>query len=97
MTVSTLSRHFLDRIQQHAREWALTIDESFETETSLISYGHRSGQSVVLKTVKHVGDEWNAGEVLSVFNGHGVVRVYEHTGGAMLLERLQPGTSLVKM
>jgi streptomycin 6-kinase len=83
--------------QQHAREWRLEIAQSFETETSVISYVSRDGQSLVLKVVKQQCDEWNAGEVLNAFDGHGVVRVYEHTGGAMLLERLQPGTSLVNL
>ncbi len=86
------------RIKQHTREWRLDIVESFETETSVISYATRNGQSLVLKVIKQPGDdEWNAGEVVSVFAGNGMVRVYEHTAGAMLLERLQPGGSLVQM
>ena len=84
----------LDRIQQRAREWRLLIEESFETETSVISFVSRDGERLVLKVVKQEGDEWRSGEMLEAFNGNGVVRVFEHTGGAMLLERLQPGTSL---
>ena len=97
MAANLISTQFLDRIQQHAREWRLVIEESFETETSVISYVSRDGQNHVLKVVKHEGDEWNAGDVLEAFDGNGVVRVYEHSGGAMLLERLQPGNSLVNM
>ena len=89
--------HLLDRVNQHAREWRLRIEESFETETSVISFVTRDGQSLVLKTVKQEGDEWNAGNVVSAFEGRGMVRVYEYTGGAMLLERLRPGNSLVNM
>lgn len=89
--------HLLDRVNQHAREWRLRIEESFETETSVISFVTRDGQSLVLKTVKQEGDEWNAGNVVSAFEGRGMVRIYEYTGGAMLLERLRPGNSLVNM
>lgn len=97
MTAISIPTHLLDRIRHQAREWRLTIDESFETETSVISYVRRDDQRLVLKLVKQENDEWNAGDVLSAFDGNVVVRVYEHTGGAMLLERLQPGTSLVDM
>jgi streptomycin 6-kinase len=34
---------------------------------------------------------------LDAFDGHGVVRVLDRIDGAVLLERLQPGTSLVSM
>lgn len=90
----TAPQHVLDRLQRHAREWRLIIEESLETETSIISLATRDGQTLVLKVIKQEGDEWRAGEVLGAFNGKGVARVFEHTGGAMLLERLHPGTSL---
>jgi streptomycin 6-kinase len=92
-----IPNHLLDRVHQNAREWRLKIEESFETETSVISFVTREGQSLVLKTVKHPDDEWNAGAVVSAFEGRGIVRVYEYTGGAMLLERLWPGTNLVEL
>ena len=41
--------------------------------------------------------EWRAGEVLQAFGGLGVVRVYEHGSGGLLLERLDPGTSLASL
>jgi streptomycin 6-kinase len=97
--------NLLDRIQQHACEWGVMIDETFETESSVIGFGTRdvdvSGsrdkQAVVLKVIKQKGDEWHSGEVLAAFNGNGFARVYEHTPGAVLVERLQPGNSLVEM
>lgn len=94
---AAIPTHLLDRINQHAREWRLKIEESFETETSVISFVTRDGQNLVLKVVKHPGDEWNTGDVVSAFDGRGMVRVYEHTGGAMLIERLWPGTNLVEL
>lgn len=97
MTVRAIPTHLRDRVQNQAREWCLTIEDSFETGTSVISFVGRNGQSLVLKLVKQEGDEWNAGEVLTAFDGHGVVRVHEHTCGAMLIERLQPGESLSRL
>lgn len=80
-----------------AREWRVELDESFDTPSSVITYGRRDGRRVVLKVVKRPNDEWRAGEILAAFGGRGVVRVLEHVGGAMLLERLDPGTALVDL
>ena len=95
--------NLLDRIQQHARDWGVIIDDTIETESSVIAFGNRdvigsgsrANQDVVLKVVKQPGDEWRSGEVLAAFDGNGFVRVYEHVPGAVLLERLKPGNSLV--
>lgn len=97
--------NLLDRIQQHAREWGVVVDDTFETEGSVITFGTRdvdgSGsrdkQDVVLKVVKQPGDEWHSGEILAAFDGNGFVRVYEHAPGALLLERLRPGNSLADL
>jgi streptomycin 6-kinase len=86
-----------ERLVDRAREWRVIIDESFETASSLIAYGRRGAELVALKVLKQEGDEWRSGEVLSRFEGRGAVRVYEHTGGALLLERLRPGHSLVNL
>ena len=86
-----------DRLHQHAREWRVDVDESFETASSLIAFGRRGAESVVLKVIKRPGDEWDAGRITRAFDGHGMVRVHEYMGGAMLLERLTPGHSLVDL
>jgi streptomycin 6-kinase len=80
-----------------AREWRVEVDESFDTPSSVIAYGRRDGRRVVLKVVKQPNDEWRAGEILAAFGGRGVVRVLEHVGGVMLLERLDPGTALADL
>ena len=87
--------HVYARLAALARRWRVTVVHSFETPTSVIAYGQRAERAVVLKLVKQPGDEWNAGEVLRAFNGKGVVPVLEHVDGAMLIERLDPGTPLV--
>ncbi len=86
-----------DRLEERTRAWRVTIENIVETETSLVAFGTRERQSVVLKIVKKEGDEWHSGDVLDAFNGHGVARVHEYIEGALLLERLTPGNSLVNM
>ncbi len=39
----------------------------------------------------------DSGEILTAFDGRGVVRVYDYVGGAVLLERLDPGHSLAHL
>jgi streptomycin 6-kinase len=83
------------RSRQLAADWCVDIGDVLDTNSSEISFGHRDGKAVVLKVVKQLNDEWHAGSVLAAFDGRGTVRVVEHAPGAMLLERLEPGTSLV--
>jgi streptomycin 6-kinase len=84
-----------ERLEQLAHLWRVTVDRSFDTPSSLIAYGRRGVEPVVLKVVKRPGDEWRAGEVTRAFDGHGMVRALEVIDGAALLERLDPGTPLV--
>jgi streptomycin 6-kinase len=44
--------------------------------------------------VKRPGDEWKSGDIVRAFGGRGMVRALEHEDGAVLLERLRPGTAL---
>ena len=85
------------RRDQCARRWRVAIERTVETESSSISYGRRGEQSVVLKVVTRPGDEWHSGEIVRAFDGRGFVRALEHTDGAILLERLDPGTSLAEL
>jgi streptomycin 6-kinase len=84
-----------DRLDACAQQWGVAVGATWETESSLLAHGHRGRQAVVLKVVKREGDEWRSGEVLSAFDGRGAIHVYEHIPGAMLLERLDPGESLI--
>lgn len=86
----------------HARKWGVVVDHTFETESSVIAFGSRGpaareSQPVVLKIIKREGDEWRSGEILQAYRGNGVARVYEHAPGAVLLERLMPGSSLAEI
>jgi streptomycin 6-kinase len=92
---STRTRQLRDRFEDRVRDWGVVVNQTLETEGSLIGFGTRGEQPVVLKVIKRPGDEWRSGEILDAFDGKGVVRVYEYVEGAVLLERLSPGNSLV--
>lgn len=92
----------LDRMLDHAHAWGVAVDNTFETESSVIAFGSRGRDSfkrqpVVLKVIKREGDEWRSGEILHAFDATGAARVYEHAPGAVLLERLNPGNSLAEI
>ena len=84
-----------DRKQDLTRRWHVSVDDWIDTPSSAIAFGQRDGHPVVLKVVKTQNDEWNAGSIVTAFEGRGFVRVFEHEAGAMLIERAVPGTSLV--
>ena len=84
-------------MHQYAREWGVVVEDIIETNSSVIAFGARDNQAVVLKVIKQTGDEWHSGEILKAFAGNGVVRVYEQTPGAVLMELLRPGNSLLEM
>ena len=86
-----------DRLEQQARSWRVDVDRVVETDTSVLAFGRRAEDAVVLKLIRQPCDEWFSGDVLEAFAGHGVVRVLDHVDGAVLLERLNPGTSLASM
>lgn len=88
---------FRRRIEARIREWRVVVERELETDSSYLAFGRRDDRPVVLKVLKKPGDEWRSGQVLDAFEGRGVVRVYEYAEGAMLLERLIPGDSLVDM
>ena len=85
------------RLSERARAWGVTFGEVRETESSLVAFGVRGGLSVVLKVLRWECDEWHAGAALAAFGGRGTVRILEHVPGAMLLERLSPGTPLADL
>jgi streptomycin 6-kinase len=87
----------LDQLRERARQWKVSIHETFETPGSVLAFGVSRGSHVVLKIIKQQGDEWLSGEVLQAFNGEGAARVYECDAGAVLLERLEPGEALVNL
>src|SRR5688572_9566570 len=80
-----------------AAEWNTTLEETLETKTSLLGFGVRDGERVVLKLITRAHDELHSGKVLRAFEGLGAVRVLEAEPGAVLMERLEPGEQLVDL
>jgi streptomycin 6-kinase len=85
------------RLEDRVAAWAIAVGHVGETESAVLAFGRRNNQPVVLKVIRTRGHEWGSGEVLNAFEGRGVVRVLDHIDGAVLLERLRPGDSLVSM
>lgn len=94
---SMSARSLTEHIEERVREWDITVERTLETESSFLAFGTREDQAVVLKVLRAPGDEWRAGEILEAYDGGGTVRVHAHVPGAVLLERLRPGTSLVPL
>jgi streptomycin 6-kinase len=86
-----------ERLEALVRAWNLAIEETLETNTSVLGFGWYARDPVVLKVVRNPGDEWRSGEIAKAFNGRGVVRVLKAEEGAVLLERILPGNSLVPL
>jgi streptomycin 6-kinase len=83
------------RMADAVRRWGVAVEHTLETPTSILTFGTQGHLPVVVKVLHTLGDEWHCGEVLSAFDGRGMVRAYAYAGGAVLLERLAPGTPLV--
>lgn len=92
-----MSKDLNDRIVFCARAWRVTIERTTVTDTSVVIFGRRADQPVVLKVIKAEGDEWRCGEVAAKFGGRGVVQVCEYAEGAALFERLDPGEPLAEL
>ena len=86
-----------ERVEGHARAWGVAVEGTSETPTSVVAFGRRDCVPVVLKVVRCHGDEWRSGEVLKALGGESGVRVFEHAPGAVLMERLSPGTFLARL
>ena len=92
-----MSKEINDRIVFYARAWGVTIERTTASDTSVVIFGRRAEQPVVLKIIKAEGDEWRCGEIAAKFGGRGVVQAYEYAEGAAVFERLDPGEPLAEL
>lgn len=90
-------RPLRERIEERIREWDITVEHTRETPTSFLAFGRQGKRPVVLKVIRQRGEEWHGGRVLATLGGRGVVRAYEAQAGAILLERLDPGSPLAEL
>ena len=54
------------------RDWRVVVERALETESSLVAFGSRDGEAVVLKVVRHQTDERRCGEITHAFDGKGL-------------------------
>src|SRR5262245_14299616 len=94
---SARSPELWNRVADRIATWRVVVERFSETENSVLAFGQQDGRPVVLKVIRSRGEEWRSGWVLDAFEGRGVARVHEYVEGAMLLERLSPGQSLLTM
>jgi hypothetical protein len=78
MREATAETDLRSRVERHVRDWSVKIERTVETASSILIFGSRDTQPVVLKVIRHKGDEWRSGDVLDAFEGRGVVCVYAH-------------------
>src|SRR5687768_10835661 len=91
----------LPRVDAFAARWSLTLGEpiAVRTVTCVVRARRENGAYVVLKVCKPGRALAAEAAALDAFAGHGAVRVLEVDldGGALLLEEVRPGTSLIAM
>ncbi|MBV9045071.1 MAG: APH(6) family putative aminoglycoside O-phosphotransferase [Alphaproteobacteria bacterium] len=87
----------LPHLQPHIDRWKLSPDgKPFETHSSWLAPVTHGGKPALLKVFKPNSDETAAAIILRHW-GDGACRVYEGDARAIVIERVEPGTSLVDM
>lgn len=85
-------------VERLVERWSLTLGEYFPTaKRNYVTPATRAdGTPVVLKVSRHVGETRNEIAALRLWDGDGAVRLLEADPelGALLIERLEPGTML---
>lgn len=92
-----MDSHFRARMKDLAIHWHVAVERMMETDTAVVAFGRRDDQPVVIKVARQQEDESRSVGVLRAFGGKGVVRILDGREGALLLERVTPGDSLIAM
>ena len=83
-------------VQAAARRWSLTVGEPYEQGAA--GYTTRvflaDGAPAVLKIVHPHRESEHEADALRAWDGDGAIRLLARDGGALLLERCEPGTPL---
>jgi streptomycin 6-kinase len=77
------SKNLGRRVENRISVWRIVVEHVEETESSILAFGQRGNQQVVLKVIRNRRDEWRPAEMLDAFQGNGVVRVYDYVEGAL--------------
>jgi streptomycin 6-kinase len=83
-----------DRLHELAAAWHVEIERVTTGDRAVLGFGVQGPRAVVLKVNASTVGEPCARAVLEVFDGRGVVRIYEQTADAVLVERARPGHTL---
>ncbi len=94
-------RSLPDRLARLAERWSLTLDPPFpEIAINYVAPARRAdGSACVLKVSRYLDETTNEIAALRLWEGQGAARLLEADPdvGALLLERLEPGTMLVEV
>ncbi|MBI2940344.1 MAG: phosphotransferase [Chloroflexi bacterium] len=97
----TWLRALPDLLDRLAERWSLTLGAPFpKIAINYVAPATRAdGTPCVLKVSRHVSETRNEIAALRLWDGHGAARLLEADpdSGALLVERLEPGTMLVEM
>jgi streptomycin 6-kinase len=78
--------------------WRLAADGPvLPTPSGCVVLVRQGSDRRVLKILGPRSDETNAAAVLTHYEGQGAVKLLDHSGRALLLERLEPGSSLAEL
>ena len=89
-----VEKHF----KEYLSRWHLALDGvPFETHSSWIAFVTRGHERAVLKVFKPESDEAAGARYLAAHHGHGTIKVLDGDKGAVLLERIVPGTQLTTL
>ena len=81
----------------YLRRWDLRADGApMRTATGVVQFVRRSGERLALKLVTQ-DDETGQAAILAHYSGEGSVRLIEHDGPALLMERAFPGAPLSQL
>jgi streptomycin 6-kinase len=87
-----------DKIKPYIDRWHLALDGvPFETHSSWLAFVVRGDEKAMLKVFKPGSDEAAGARYLAAHHGHGTVKVLGGDDGAVLIERILPGTRLTAL
>ncbi len=77
--------------EQYLKLWSCEVsEEPFFTSSSLLWPAKRNGKDIILKVADPEDDEAHSSAALEFFSGNGSVKLMEHEGHVVLLERINP-------
>ena len=93
--MSEVSAALRDELAAAMRRWRLVQDGPvLDTLHGCVAFVTQASQPRALKITRPDSDETNSVAALTHYDGRGAVRVLDHAGRAVLMERIEPGHGL---